>query len=129
MQITLTYTDGLVENFETDTYMSLGDRIAFERRFGVPAAKVSLAAKRIEGQLDDGELRADADPDAFELREEWLTYFAWRAAQRDLGSLPEFDAWVETLADWTPGSEDARGAEEEEEVAPAVPTTSGAPSA
>jgi hypothetical protein len=128
MQIVLTYTDGSVQTFETDTYMSLGDRIAFERRFGVPAAKVSLAAKRIEGQLDDGELRPDADPEAFELREEWLTYFAWRAAQRAFEeSLPDFDVWVETLADWAPSPESAT--DEEREVALAVPTTGGAPSA
>jgi hypothetical protein len=128
MQIVLTYTDGSMQTFDTDTYMSLGDRIAFERLFGVPAAKVSLAAKRIEGQLDDGQLRSDADPEAFELREEWLTYFAWRAAQRAFaGSLPEFDAWVETLADWTPSPETAE--DEDLEAALAVPTTGGAPSA
>ena len=102
MKIALTYTDGTSNEFVTNTYLSLGDRIAFERRFGISAAKMSMAAERLRSLVgEDGELAQDADPVAFEeLREEWLIYFVWRAAQREIGPLPDFETWVDTLADW-----------------------------
>jgi hypothetical protein len=120
MKISLTFTDGTEAEFETRTYMSLGDRIAFERRFGVTAATVGAAAERLRAHVDaDGQLSADTSPEALgELREEWLLYFVWRAACRAIGPLPEFDVWADALAEWSL---------EDEGTDAAGPTRSGAP--
>ena len=78
--VTIKLLDGTEHRFETRTYMCTSDRIAFERHFKVSTG--ALKATSLEG-----------------IHEEWIAFFAWRAARRSLGdTVPaDFVAFADAL--------------------------------
>jgi hypothetical protein len=85
------------------TLFSLADRIAFERRFQVPAAKTSDLERWIYVEDDREvkerpELKGRLKPGTGdEFREEWFTFFAFRLLRRSGATDDEFDAWLEKV--------------------------------
>lgn len=112
MKITVTYLDEQIQASEVTHYFGLSDRIAFERRYHVPA-------NRFFSYFDD-EWKltfSDEAPEA-DYRQEWGTFFAWRALSRALsGKVPEFDAFIDAAARIEVGSTETADDEEEDEEA------------
>lgn len=83
---------------------SLADRVAFERRFQIPAAKMSQVERWLY-MADDREVKENPDllgqlrPGGEEFREEWLVYFAYRLLRRTAITADEYEAWLEKVDD------------------------------
>lgn len=105
-KLRITYFDGTDEVLDAGAgYMGLGDRIAFERRFNVPAMEFAAMVDKLrEAVAEDGEsFREGIDPSSLGIREDWLAYFGWRVWMRDHTEQEhrDYDAWVDGVSDLT----------------------------
>lgn len=128
MKLTVRFVDGAEQTVETRTYMCLADRVAFERHFGDSTVK---AMRALAGDYADGERRAEAMAG---FREEWTVFFTWRCLRRFEPETPDFDAFLETVAEVEigqveVGQVDSGQVEEADAVNPTVPAphTSSSP--
>lgn len=147
-RITARFIDGETAEFTTRLYMCFGDRVAFERKYGVSSGTIAAHAAKMKGQVEtnaDGEeeLREDADPEVMGgLKDEWLAYFGWRCIVRDvpnqasigfedfLENLEELDMVdVDAEADAPLTSDPDKLAERADADPTGVPAMTGAPSA
>lgn len=75
--ITVKFFEGEAVEFDTSTYCCTADRVAFERKFGLPWAAVTG-----------------------DLRQEWVAYLVWRVMNRSsAGDQGGFDEWIERVAE------------------------------
>lgn len=81
------------------SYMGLGDRVAFERRYGTstPAVLADIGSMFIEDE--DGERQVDTEADLSTLREEHVLFFSWRGLSRGADGVPDFDEFADQVAD------------------------------
>jgi hypothetical protein len=90
--------DGTHHEFTTRTFMCAADRVAWERQFGLKSSAMirgAAGAERYETTKDLADL-ADSGLD-----EEWLMFFAWRCAVRDLdGFTMGWQEFSEQLAEY-----------------------------
>lgn len=81
------------------SYMGLGDRVAFERRFGTSTSAVMMQLGGAFTVDDDGEQVVADDADLSELREEHHAFFAWRGLRRECDGVPDFDEFIDNAVD------------------------------
>ncbi len=102
-KVKVTLFDGGVQEAEGALF-GLADRVAFERHFRVPAAKMSDIERWVYME-DDPEVQADPSlkghikPGGEEFREEWLVFFAYRLLRRSGVAADEYDVWLEKVDD------------------------------
>jgi len=95
--------DGTTQEAEGAVF-GLADRVAFERRFQIPAAKMSDLERWIYMDEDpevkaNPELKGRLKPGGEEFREEWLIYFSYRLLRRSGGTTDDYEVWLEKVDD------------------------------
>ena len=109
LKLSFTFTDESEQVIETRLFRCTADEIAFERRYGFPAASrsvVGLKEIRAAGDDEDARLAALAGMAVAEradvMRSEWTAFFAWcvwnRNAAQAGNPTAKFDDWLTTLA-------------------------------
>jgi hypothetical protein len=125
--ITITYIDPDREalKFRAPGFMGLGDRYAFEERFGLSSANLAPMGTALQ-QMAEALEKGDVSSEELQLRETWYAFFVWRAAKRWIPGTLEFEDWIDAIDDLEVDERTAEQRRADEAAAAAKEAAAGA---